>query len=127
METVKQSVCGKCGGRLQMASRVGTVETYRCELCGNEEYVHFSISPDELYAAQEGTVEVCIDWREQDVDIKTILKLRHLVPELKSQSVDEVRNSLHVGETFSLGRYFPDQADDLKNKLEEIGLSVRCI
>ncbi|BBA35497.1 hypothetical protein sS8_3560 [Methylocaldum marinum] len=110
-----------------MISRTGAVETYRCEQCGNEEYIHFSISPDELYAAQKGTVEVCIDWREQDADIKTIMKLRRLVPELKGKSLDDVRNSLHVGQSFSLGRYFSDQADDLKAKLEEIGLSARCV
>ncbi len=127
MENNKSSICSNCGGELEMTSRTGTIETFRCKQCGKEENVHFSISPEELYSLQESTVEVYIDWREKDAYLKTILKLRNLVPELKKQSLDELKNSLHVGQPFSLGRYFPDQADDLKRRLEGIGLNVRCV
>ena len=126
MEDNKLKRCKDCGGKLEMANRVGSIETYRCERCGREEKVHFSIAPDDLYLMQKDTLELLIDWCQKDNDLKIIMKLRSLVPELKKLSTNTIKDLIKKGQTYSLGRYYPEQADELKRRLEEIGLKIRC-
>jgi predicted RNA-binding Zn-ribbon protein involved in translation (DUF1610 family) len=121
------TICNSCGGELEMVNRTGTVETFRCKQCGKEESIHFSISPDELYSQQADTVEVLIELRDDSANQRILMKLRNLVPKLKKESIKDLNAKFHAERSLSLGRHFPDQADDLKHKLEEIGLNVRCI
>ena len=127
MENTTLQKCNACGGDLKLIDKIGTIETYRCEQCGNEESVHFSIDPDELYSLQKDTIEVLIDWNENDDNLKTIMKIRNLLPSLKQHSIESIKSIIHGEQPFSLGRFFPDQAEELKSRLEEIGLNIRCV
>lgn len=127
MENTTFQKCNACGGELKLIDKIGTIETYRCEQCGSKENVHFSIAPDELYSLQKDTVEVLIDWNENNDNLKTIMKIRKLLPSLKQYSIESIKDKIQGGQSFNLGRFFPDQAEELKNRLEEIGLNIRCV
>jgi hypothetical protein len=127
MEDNKIKRCKDCGGKLEMVNRVGSIETYRCERCGREENVHFSIAPDELYIMQKDTLELFVDWQQKDNDLKIIMKLRSLLPELKKQTIDTIKDLIREGQSYSLGRYYPEQAEELQRSLEGAGLKIRCV
>jgi predicted nucleic acid-binding Zn ribbon protein len=127
MEDNKIKKCKDCGGKLEMVNRVGSIETYRCERCGREENVHFSIAPDELYIMQKDTLELFVDWQQKDNDLKIIMKLRSLLPEIKKQTIDTIKDLIREGQSYSLGRYYPEQAEELQRSLEGVGLKIRCV
>lgn len=127
MEDNKLKKCNNCGGKLEIVDRLGSIETYRCEQCGKEENVHFSIAPGELYSMQKDTLELFIDWRQKDNDLKIIMKLRSILPELKKQTIDKIKDIIREGQSYSIGRYYPDQAEKLQRSLEGVGLKIRCV
>jgi hypothetical protein len=127
MQDNKLIKCKDCGGKLEMVNRIGSIETYRCERCEREEIVHFSITPNELYLMQKDTLELFIDWCQKDNDLKIIMKLRNFLPDLKKHSIDTIRDLIRKGQSYSLGRYYPEQANELQRKLTEIGLKIRCV
>lgn len=127
MEDNQLKKCDNCGGKIEIVDRVGSIETYRCERCGREENVHFSIAPDELYSIQRDTVELFIDWQQKDNDLKIIMKIRRILPEFKQKTIDKIKDLIREGQSYSLGRYYLVQAEELQRSLEGVGLKVRCV
>lgn len=118
-------LCDDCGGVLELANRKGSLDFFRCSSCGKEYIVHFSVSPEDIYALEGQTVEVVLDWERGQPSLKDVIKLRNLVPGLRDMSRESVTSKIESG-VLSLGRYFGDQADDLVVKLRGAGLPAHA-
>ena len=125
------SKCPQCGStNLKVVSRLGTLETWQCENCGHEMFVHVSdpsIGSD-VPLPSEPIFQLMGSWVTRP-DAQKLSELRSL--SLRLRTVPDstlIRNAIN-GTKFEIGRFNDSEmsALDLEAKLLALGLELERV
>lgn len=108
-----------------MISKLGALETWRCDQCHHEEVIHVydpSTDPPSL-SAQEQVFELVGRWRSKPSK-EQAGKLTSLVPALRHAQASALIRSALEGASLGLGRFTDAEAREIEPILLSLGLSV---
>lgn len=108
-----------------MTSKIGALETWRCNQCHHEEVIHVydpSIEPSSL-SGHEPVFELVGHWRSKPSK-EQAGKLASVVPALRHAQVSALIRSALEGTSLGLGRFTDAEASEIEPVLLSLGLAV---
>ena len=117
--------CTKCGADdWTLVSQVGALETWRCNVCSNEELRHLNfVEPLAAPGNREPVLEVAVRWLEKPT-APQVAELQGLFPRLRKLSAVEIMKQARSESSVAVGRFKESELAPLRPKLDALGVSL---
>lgn len=113
--------CKKCGNEAVFVERIVSMETYRCKSCDHLQYSHVSAPVSEIEEFAKTLKTVFISW-EIKPDAKQLMELKKLLPELKTETLSNLKERVNSSSKWDLGKYSEHDAIELSKNISALGI-----
>lgn len=108
-----------------MVSRLGALETWRCDACSNEEVRHvYFVEAPELPSNLEPIMEIFVRWTAKP-GAEQILELHRSFPRLRKMSAVDILKAAQAGR-LAVGRFRESELAPLRPRLEALSMAVEA-
>jgi hypothetical protein len=118
--------CERCGGKMKpvVGSRVGAMETWRCEHCGFETAMHILFVEDPE-KRKDVEVDLVVYWHRVPPEAGELIALRKTFPQFADVPPYELAKRVGATSRFVVGVFVQGWAESLRREAVQNGLDVR--
>lgn len=119
------TICATCNStNVTVTERIGSLETWRCEMCGKEETVHVSHNLNPVLPSNlEPVFQITGHWLVKPTTQK-ITTAQRLFPQLRKLTVSAILRLAITNSAMDLGRFTASELIKIADQIGEIEINI---